>query len=313
MEDDMKRSHLVRKESRASPQAGKGSSPDNTHSQGKDPTHERESSASEHKKHHQQHSSSQPETTATSSMINYNVNVQFDPATPQAGKPTNLSLVVTEQKVGESIKQFDIIHDKLLHLIIVNSEDLSHFTHIHPKLDKETGIFHIAHTFAKAGRYKMWIDAKPSGGMQILTAFAFNVEGQPVHSPANITSDKTFVKEVVTDGQSYQVTLDFQRENLGVGRNTKMTFEIRDAERKPISNLEPLMAAGGHCVIIDAIGRELLHVHPAEEVDDVASWRGGPSVSFLANFPKPGLYRAWGQFQHEGRLLTADFTFEVPK
>jgi hypothetical protein len=81
---------------------------------------------------------------------------------------------------------------------------------------------------------------------------------------------------------------------------------------KPISNLEPLMAAGGHCVIIDSDAREFLHVHPAEEVDDVASWQGGPSVSFLANFPKPGLYRAWGQFQHEGRLLTADFTFEVP-
>jgi hypothetical protein len=50
-DDDMKHSHLVRKESRASPQAGKDSSPDNTHSQGKDPTHERESSASGHKEH----------------------------------------------------------------------------------------------------------------------------------------------------------------------------------------------------------------------------------------------------------------------
>jgi hypothetical protein len=30
-----------------------------------------------------------------------------------------------------------------------------------------------------------------------------------------------------------------------------------------------------------------------------------------SNFPKPGLYRAWGQFQHEGRLLTADFTFKL--
>jgi hypothetical protein len=71
------------------------------------------------------------------------------------------------------------------------------------------------------------------------------------------------------------------------------------------------MAAGGHCVIIDADAREFLHVHPAEEIDNVAGWLGGPSVSFLANFPKPGLYRAWGQFQHEGRLLTAEFTFEA--
>jgi hypothetical protein len=93
-----------------------------------------------------------------------------------------------------------------------------------------------------------------------------------------------------------------------------MTFEIKDAKGNSISNLEPLMAAGGHCVIIDAGAREFLHVHPAEEIgdgDNLSSWRGGPSVSFLANFPKPGLYRAWGQFQHEGKLLTADFTFEV--
>jgi hypothetical protein len=306
-------------------QEEQGSPPHNTHSQDKDSTHERESSSViEHKEHHQhqhhQHSA-QPETTATlavattSSMmpasVNYNVNVQLDPPTPQASKPTHLNLIVTEQKVGEPIKDFDIIHDKLMHLIIASSEDLSHFAHIHPKLNKETGVFSIVHTFAKAGKYKMWIDAKPKGGIQILTAFPFNVEGQPVHSPTNITSDKTFVKEVMTDGQSYQVTLDFQPEKLGVGMDTKMTFEIRDANGKPISNLEPLMAAGGHCVIIGADAREFLHVHPAEEVDDIVSWRGGPSVSFLANFPKPGLYRAWGQFQHEGKLLTVDFTFEV--
>lgn len=306
-------------------QEEQGSPPHNTHSQDKDSTHERESSSViEHKEHHQhqhhQHSA-QPETTTTlavattSSMmpasVNYNVNVQLDPPTPQASKPTHLDLIVTEQKVGEPIKDFDVIHDKLMHLIIVNSEDLSHFAHIHPKLNKETGVFSIVHTFAKAGKYKMWIDAKPKGGIQILTAFPFNVEGQPVHSPTNITSDKTFVKEVMTDGQSYQVTLDFQPEKLGVGMDTKMTFEIRDANGKPISNLEPLMAAGGHCVIIGADAREFLHIHPAEEVDDIVSWRGGPSVSFLANFPKPGLYRAWGQFQHEGKLLTVDFTFEV--
>jgi hypothetical protein len=302
-------------------QEEQGSPPHNTHSQDKDSTHERESSVIEHKEHHQH--SAQPETISTltvattSSMmpglVNYNVNVQFDPATPQAGKPTHLNLIVTEQKVGETIKQFDIIHDKLMHLIIVNSEDLSHFAHIHPKLDKETGIFHITHTFSKAGKYKMWIDVKPKGGIQqILTAFPFNVEGQPVHTPGTIAHEQTHVKNVVADEQSYQVTLNCQPEHLVAGRDVKMTFEIRDVNGKPIRNLEPLMAAGGHCVIIDADAQEFLHVHPAEEItNDVASWRGGPSVSFLANFPKPGLYRAWGQFQHEGRLLTADFTFEV--
>ena len=85
-----------------------------------------------------------------------------------------------------------------------------------------------------------------------------------------------------------------------------MTFEIKDANNKPISNLEPLMAAGGHCVIIDADCHEFLHVHPAEEIggddDDVAhrvlaralSWRGEPSISFIVNFPKPGAIQSVG-------------------
>jgi hypothetical protein len=307
--------HSARKETRASSPDKEVSPSHNTHSHHKEPVDEGvSSSASENKSHHNHHSP-HSKTAATSptvsALINYSVNVQFDPVTPQAGEPTNLNLVVTEQKIGEPIKDFDIIHDKLMHLIIVNKEDLSHFAHIHPKLNRETGIFHIVHTFAKAGRYKMWIDAKPRGDKQILTAFAFNVEGQPVHSPTTIAAEQTRAKNVDTEGQNYQVSLNCQPEQLVAGRDTKMTFEIKDANGKPITNLEPLMAAGGHCVIIDADGREFLHVHPAEEVHDGVNWRGGPSVSFLANFPKPGLYRAWGQFQHEGRLLTTDFTFEV--
>jgi hypothetical protein len=63
----------------------------------------------------------------------------------------------------------------------------------------------------------MWIDVKPKGGIQVLTAFAFNIEGLPIHSPDNITPDKAVLKEVVSDGQTYQVTLNFHQERLDVG------------------------------------------------------------------------------------------------
>jgi hypothetical protein len=63
------------------------------------------------------------------------------------------------------------------------------------------------------------------------------------------------------------------------------------------------MAAGGHSVIISSDLKEFLHVHPTEDVD--ANWHGGPDISFRTNFPKPGLYKAWGQFQHQGRVITA--------
>src|SRR5215204_1156698 len=194
MMEDKQHQHMKRKEDTGATSLGKQEySTHNTHSQHKEPMDERESSANKNEQRHHNHHSPQSKTTVTSPMVsplvNYNVNVQFDPAIPQAGKPTRLSLVVTEQKVGEPIKQFDITHDKLLHLIIVNKEDLSHFAHIHPKLDRETGIFYIVHTFAKAGKYKMWFDVRPKGGKQTLTAFAFNVEGQPIHSPIPIAHE----------------------------------------------------------------------------------------------------------------------------
>jgi hypothetical protein len=89
----------------------------------------------------------------------------------------------------------------------------------------------------------MWIDVKPKGRTQILTAFRFNVEGQPVHSRANtIAPDQTLVKKVLADGQSYQVTLNFQPEDPAPGKDVILSFEIRDANGKPIRNLEPLMA-----------------------------------------------------------------------
>jgi hypothetical protein len=70
------------------------------------PTDEKESSVSEHEHHHYQSAQSKPTATLTAATsmipasINYDVNIQFDPVTPQASKPTNLSLVVIEQKVG---------------------------------------------------------------------------------------------------------------------------------------------------------------------------------------------------------------------
>jgi hypothetical protein len=88
-------------------------SDNNIHSQGESARHEEESQASVHEHHHdtsaaQSKISTTTLTAATSSMTsaltNYNVNVQFDPSTPQAAKPNHLSLIVTEQKVVNQSK-----------------------------------------------------------------------------------------------------------------------------------------------------------------------------------------------------------------
>jgi hypothetical protein len=59
--------------------------------------------------------------------VGYNINLQSNSATPEAGKPTKLILVSTEQNIDDPITGFDTIHDKLMHLVIVNNSGLSYF------------------------------------------------------------------------------------------------------------------------------------------------------------------------------------------
>ena len=260
----------------------------------------------------QHHSHHQSSSQTSSSSVHYNVNVRFDPITPVAGKTTELVLSITDQKLGDPIKEFEFVHDKLMHIIIV-AEDLSYFAHIHPTKrhgnddDNNTTTFAISHTFPESGKYKLWVDFKPKRGSQTLVAFKLNVTGKPIHTPEELVYDEKYAKGS-SDGQ-YQISLKVP--NRIVAQNdVDIAFSISDNSERPITNLEPLMAAGGHSVIISSDLTEFLHVHPTEEVG--SNWRGGPAISFKTSFPTPGLYKAWGQFQHQGRVITTTgFTLRV--
>ncbi len=232
----------------------------------------------------------------------YNFNLRSDPALPKAGTPVAITLSVAEQKIGDPITEFESVHDKLMHLIIVNN-DLSYFAHLHPHL--RDGIFSITHAFPESGEYKIWADAKPKGGAQTLAAFRLAVGGQP-NRKAELVPDTNFSKKS-QDGK-YQVRLKLP-EKISAGKSVSISFELTEANGKPLADMEPLMGAGGHCVIISGDAREFLHVHPLEEVEH--DWRGGPEVAFQATFPRAGLYRIWGQFQHKGEVLTESFTVMV--
>jgi hypothetical protein len=211
---------------------------------------------------------------------------------------------VTEQKSGEPITEFEKIHDKLMHLIIVNASDLSSFAHLHPIFNKENGSrFEITHTFQEADEYKAWIDVKPQDASQVLAAFRFKVFGEPVHKPKAVGRDGEGLSKVVDNG-NYRIDL-IVPDHIAAGHNVDLTFRVADSKANPIHDLEPLMAAGGHCVIISSDAKDFLHVHPAAQVKE--NWRGGPDVAFSATFPKSGAYRIWGQFQHNNKVITADY------
>ena len=149
------------------------------------------------------------------------------------------------------------------------------------------------------------MDFKPKDGIQTIVAFKLNVAGNPMHNLIPLVNDRQYTKNI--DGE-YQVSLTIPKE-IKANEDVDITFGISNVFGNPITDLEPLMGAGGHSVIVSKDVRQFLHVHPSDEVQ--SNWRGGPAVSFKTNFANSGLYKVWGQFQHQGRTITADFILEV--
>jgi hypothetical protein len=223
---------------------------------------------SQHQKHHQPPVSNQ-----------YGVELRYHSVVPEAGRQTKLTISITE-KSGTPIREFEPVHDKLMHLIIVG-EDLSYFAHIHPVLENNGESFTIVHTFPEAGKYKLWVDFKPKGGNQNVLDFMAEVKGLPAHNPIALVHDGIYIKE--SSDKNYQISLKLPQEKIVANTDIDIVFSISDAAGNPVIDLEPLMGAGGHSVIISSNIQDFLHVHPTEEVNP--DWKGGPHISFRTIFP----------------------------
>ncbi len=127
-----------------------------------------------HKEHIQNHESHHRQEQQQNQSPSYNVNLQYNSHIPRASYSTKLTVYITEQESGDVIQEFENIHDKLMHIIIVG-EDLSYFAHVHHAFETSDGNFTINHTFPNSGKYKIWIDFKPNYGIQTIVAFKLNV------------------------------------------------------------------------------------------------------------------------------------------
>lgn len=234
------------------------------------------------------------------------------PQNVRANQDVQLQFSVFEATNGIPVSIFKQVQEKLAHLIIVDSE-LGYFEHIHPEQQGST--FVITTKFPKDGRYHLYLDFQPLGGIEQQIALTLPVgnvsQSKPAVQPVDTSLTKIF--------GDYEVTLQtpgvLKAQQMSIGQQA-ITFSIKDAATKnPITNLKPYLAAFGHLVMINQETYDYLHVHPSRLTPPAPNELGGPTVEFLPvglyGPIKPGNYRAFAQFNHNDKLFVADFTIKI--
>ena len=228
------------------------------------------------------------------------------PTAPMAGKPMRLRLAVKDTKTGERVTRFDVSHTKLLHLMLV-SKDLGWFVHEHP-VPQPDGSFTIDWTFPAGGDYLVFADVAPKDrGSQVLSA-PLRLGG-----PAAKWSPRLVPSKGPSRGGSIVVDFVPTETPIPVGKTTVLAFRLRDsASGRPVTDLQPYLGAQGHLMIVHQDGGTFVHSHPADDQAARALAQRG-EVRFTARFPRPGLYKAWAQFQRDGKVSTVSTVFEVKR
>lgn len=230
----------------------------------------------------------------------YSLNL-MDGITYQANQSSELMFDIRDEN-NNVLKDFDIVHDKPLHLIIVR-KDRTNFQHPHPTFDKATGMFTLKDfTFPTDGEYRVFADFTatsaqmgPDGMKLPATPYKDIKVGSGTYTAQQITTDKL---KSDADGFTTETT---PTTALYAKNETSLAVDIKK-DSQPYKNLGEYLGALGHMVVL---GPNLEFVHAHALTEDVAHQNG--LIYFKVIFPKPGMYKAYLQTQAGGKVSTFDY------
>jgi hypothetical protein len=231
--------------------------------------------------------------------VEYPTRFTFTPPQIPANQKLLLEIRVSHPKTGAPVKQFQIVHEKPIHLFIV-SEDLEYFAHVHPDLGAD-GVFRLDTLLPKPGTYKLLADFFPDGGTHQLISAVVTTAGykrsmaQRFAKPAADLAPK--------HGENLDVELIVDPAQPLAGKKTMLFFKL-----KPNEGLEPYLGAWGHMLVASNDLADTIHTHPIY-VNDLTP--GEKQVQFNLFFPREAVYRVWVQFQRQGKVNTVAFTIAV--
>jgi|GEM_PF-403384 len=232
------------------------------------------------------------------------------------GRHARLSFEALDED-GNALRNLEWVHERPLHLLVV-SEDLSRFDHIHPEL-RGGARYVVEHEFPAEGDYRLYADYTPPGGATRVESFRVSV-GESSAAPVALEPES---KEATTGPLRVSWSAD---QPLTAGRDLELSFEVRDAASGlRIPDLEPYLGAWGHFVLIREGHDGFIHAHPIEDgataaeetaphVHGAGAEATGPPpgrIRVAVNFSRAGRYKMWSQFQMDGEVHTAPFVLHV--
>jgi hypothetical protein len=190
---------------------------------------------------------------------------------------------------GSPVHAFTALHERLLHLIVVNRE-LTVYHHVHPALAPD-GTWSVELPALPPGSYRAVADFDVTDGPRLALGADLSVPGD--YQPTEIPAPSTVA---AIDG--YQVTIGTRAKE---GGELTVSLTVRKAGRL-VTDLQPYLGASGHLVAMRAADLAYAHVHPL-------GYHAG-TVMFDATLAAPGRYRLFFDFKHAGVVHTAAFIFD---
>lgn len=175
---------------------------------------------------------------------------------------------------GGTVRDFELEHERRLHLIVAGRSPSKAFLHLHPE-QRDDGSWETPLSLPARGSYRVFADFTTGGERRTLGADLVGVDGPEAAA------------EALT---AYDVALD-----RDAGR---LTFHVTEGG-KPVE-IQPYLGARGHLVVLREGDLAYVHAHADED-----------ELSFDVPFPGEGRYRLYLQFQVGEQVETARFEVDA--
>ena len=222
----------------------------------------------------------------------YQLRVTTEPESVQAGAPFQLTLNILDPN-GAVFSDFEENPNKFFDLIIVR-DGLDEFARLSPGQGPD-GSFGGPLRISVPGRYFLYVDFTPRGGSPVTAMAELTVQGAAPAAPA------------LTPHVPGRIATNTLGAEVGVEKAPgahRIELKLSQPDGNPVTDMEPYLGARGMMVFISADGTEFVR-------GNIVEGGNATAMTFEAHFPRPGLYKAFGEFLRAGKLHELPFVLNV--